>query len=287
VVFLRFQGVVQRYHKFIYRNSTNYPYISGDSFKALADFVYKKELGFEYSEKTKESFGVVFCKSEDLEQFSAELPKKFKPKILIVGNGDRDFENSNISFPLSVSTVLLQNSHISDNKYVWTLPLGVENIRLGKNGLPKFLTSPLDFSKKKNKVLFGPFGDTHLSRRKLVLEKEQNDYFIYPEEFLSTKKYAKTVQGVKWVACPRGNGTDTHRLWETLYRGSIPIVKESQWSNSLRWLDMPMLIVSELKEDQITKQTSKKKIVTARNPKTIPSLWMPFWIDFINNRLNS
>ena len=29
----------------------------------------------------------------------------------------------------------------------------------------------------------------------------------------------------KFVLCPWGNGIDTHRLWETLYSGSIPVTK--------------------------------------------------------------
>ena len=29
------------------------------------------------------------------------------------------------------------------------------------------------------------------------------------------------------MLCPRGNGLDTHRAWETLYLGRIPVVKRS------------------------------------------------------------
>ena len=28
----------------------------------------------------------------------------------------------------------------------------------------------------------------------------------------------------KFILCPLGNGVDSHRIWETLYSGSIPIV---------------------------------------------------------------
>lgn len=285
---MNLQGVVQRYHKFIYRNSTNYPFISGDCFGNLADFVYKKEFGFKAFDRSNGRFDVVFCESENLEQFLIELPKGFKPKILIVGNGDRDFKDININFPLSVSTVLLQNSEISDNKYIWTLPLGVENIRLGKNGIPKYLQSNLDFNSKKDLILFGPFGKTHLSRSELLPEKRTlNNNFLYLNSFLNTMKYAKTVQGVKWVVCPRGNGLDTHRVWETLYRGSLPIVEENNWSNSLRWLNIPFLSVSNFNEDEILRKISNKKVGNFDVPKSIQSLWMPFWENFIKNRLKS
>jgi hypothetical protein len=41
--------------------------------------------------------------------------------------------------------------------------------------------------------------------------------------------------------CPPGNGEDTHRLWETLYVGSIPIVKKS--INTLFYSDLPICYV--------------------------------------------
>ena len=45
----------------------------------------------------------------------------------------------------------------------------------------------------------------------------------------------------KFVIAPRGNGWDTHRLWEALYLGCVPIVE----SSGLDELDshLPILIV--------------------------------------------
>jgi hypothetical protein len=35
------------------------------------------------------------------------------------------------------------------------------------------------------------------------------------------------INRFKFVLCPRGRGTDTHRFWEILLMGSIPIVEKS------------------------------------------------------------
>lgn len=35
------------------------------------------------------------------------------------------------------------------------------------------------------------------------------------------------ISRFKWTVCPRGAGQDTHRLWEALYLGSIPVVLKS------------------------------------------------------------
>ena len=46
--------------------------------------------------------------------------------------------------------------------------------------------------------------------------------------------------------CPNGNGVDTHRLWETLYLKSIPIVKHS--INADFYFDLPIVFVNDWKE---------------------------------------
>jgi hypothetical protein len=54
------------------------------------------------------------------------------------------------------------------------------------------------------------------------------------------------IRNHMFVLCPRGNGVDTHRLWETLYMGSIPIVKRDVAFNDV--LDLPILFVNEWTE---------------------------------------
>lgn len=39
-------------------------------------------------------------------------------------------------------------------------------------------------------------------------------------------KYYGRVAGHRYVAAPRGNGLDTHRFWEALYLGCVPIVEK-------------------------------------------------------------
>lgn len=40
-------------------------------------------------------------------------------------------------------------------------------------------------------------------------------------------QYLRNCRTSSFVLCPEGNGVDTHRLWETLYMGGIPIVKKN------------------------------------------------------------
>ena len=50
----------------------------------------------------------------------------------------------------------------------------------------------------------------------------------------------------RFVMSPRGNGLDTHRLWEVLYYGGIPIVKTS--SLDRLYDGLPVLVVPEFRD---------------------------------------
>jgi hypothetical protein len=54
--------------------------------------------------------------------------------------------------------------------------------------------------------------------------------------FLSMLPVAENVKRLaqyKWCICPEGNGVDTHRLWEAMYLGCIPIVLKSPFIDTL------------------------------------------------------
>ena len=45
--------------------------------------------------------------------------------------------------------------------------------------------------------------------------------------------YLRKLREKPMVVCPEGNGVDTHRLWETLYMGGVPVVKNNELLNPL------------------------------------------------------
>jgi hypothetical protein len=73
-------------------------------------------------------------------------------------------------------------------------------------------------------------------------------------------RYLRDIKAHTFVACPRGNGVDTHRLWETLYMGSIPVVKREVGYRDFEGL-YPICFVDEW--DQVTEsflQQEEKRI---------------------------
>jgi hypothetical protein len=41
-------------------------------------------------------------------------------------------------------------------------------------------------------------------------------------------KYLENLRSKSLVLCPEGNGVDTHRFWETLYMGGVPVVTKNK-----------------------------------------------------------
>jgi hypothetical protein len=56
----------------------------------------------------------------------------------------------------------------------------------------------------------------------------------------------KLMRKTLFVPCPRGNGLDTHRIWEAIYLGAIPVVLNSDRFAALEgW---PILFIEDWNE---------------------------------------
>ena len=250
------------------------PYISSAYFKSLCDFKLDPFNKFSREQlRALDLAHIVFCKSHQLIQVIEMYSRYLKGKTLIAGDSDFDFTELNFKFG-SISRLFLQNSFISDGKRINTLPLGVENLSLALNGLPWNLRSS---SKEKwPQILVGPASKTHPVREKLFNQVASNSFLTVTTDMLSPRAYAKFSSNFQGVACPRGNGEDTHRLWETLYRGSCPVVKENLWSQSLLKLGIPMILVSDWSYESLAQAHSCLPLYRI-NSKSIPALWTAFW----------
>ena len=85
-------------------------------------------------------------------------------------------------------------------------------------------------------------GKTHKSRINFSTIFNKKEFVTISNERLKFKDYMEKINDHKFVLCPRGRGTDTHRFWEVLLMNSIPIV-ESSGLNTL-YNNFPCIIVN-------------------------------------------
>jgi hypothetical protein len=89
--------------------------------------------------------------------------------------------------------------------------------------------------------------NTYPQERQLVYDLFKDKDWVIKDHCIpdvsSRKKFLTNIRNSKFVLCPRGNGIDTHRLWETLYLGSIPIVKRHLALENFK--ELPILWIDE------------------------------------------
>ena len=260
--------------KLAYANKTSSPFISPDTFMRIADLSLDKNF-YPGSQQIKDA-SVIFINSGDVEKFFSEYGRIINAKVLIFGNNDVDFNYFDFPIPRSVKKIFLQNSTINDS-YFQTIPIGIESLKYVTNGVPELFSSKYVEVIKNDRILVGPFGNTHIERATLLAEAVRSFSkvdFVY--ERLQPIEYASLSSNYAVIACPRGNGLDTHRFWESLYRGSVPLVKESPWSNYWTRKGVPMIEIAdwECDLDQILGRVSRN---LEFNLDDLEILWEPFW----------
>lgn len=92
--------------------------------------------------------------------------------------------------------------------------------------------------------------------------------------------FLREIRNHSYVFCPRGNGIDTHRLWETLYMGSIPIVRRDLAHAG--WEDLPILFVDSW--DDVTDERLRTELPRFQTSTwSLEKLHVGYWIDRIRN----
>ena len=277
------QRLLIRGRQLKFQNSISSPFISGGALASICDFVINKESDLDEFVRHNRSSRIIFCRSDLAHELSRLSLTNSPRRTLIAGNSDHDFTALSQIPHDGFDSFYLQNSFISNDKNIFTLPIGIENLSIGINGLPNNLKVTKDWSSRSTKLMVGPFSPTHTEREELlkVAERETKVFEVIKGP-LSPKRFAQEMNEYKFVACPRGNGLDTHRFWEALYRGSVPIVIASKWSNSLKYLDLPLIEVSDWTEaGNAIKEFANQS--PPRLPSEIKSLWLPYWKNLFNH----
>ena len=92
------------------------------------------------------------------------------------------------------------------------------------------------------------------------------------------RTYLRDLRNHEFVLCPRGHGVDTHRLWETLYMGSIPIVQRDPVHSG--WQDLPICWIDSW--DEVTPEfLSQQKEAILNRRLNLEKLRVGYWIRFI------
>ena len=186
---------------------------------------------------------IVYAKRDHVSTLFGEL-KKRRDRIVLVTSESDDCVKAGESLPQQVATWFSTNSC---HPKVSPLPLGLGNsycnvtakadLLAEYGGRTKTSLLYVNFRPETNPdvrmPLWNSFGSSDWSRS--VTRHAGN---------VSREEYVSALASHRFVLCPRGNGIDTHRIWEALYVGTIPIVERH--SALAQFSDLPILFVDRL-----------------------------------------
>ena len=207
--------------------------------------------------------------------------------IIMTHNSDHTINESHLQFlnePKLIS-LFCQNASINHDKIV-CLPIGIAN-SMWPHGNTKLISdlSKQNSSSKEFKIMVNFRPDTYKPHRSDVLKiifDNLKSHSRLVQTNSPTVLSLKNSQSSIFTACPRGNGPDTHRLWEALYMGSIPIVDDIV--NSRYFDDLPLIYVKDW--NKIDLKFLKKEFNKIKSKRfNYNKLKLSFWKSKLNSLL--
>lgn len=186
------------------------------------------------------SFRTLFVFTHDLDAFYRKFQDSTQDKIILTHNSDNEITqlyNFQWHFCQNVCGLFPRQTPI---------PIGIENRQWFAHGDYRYFYEIKNQNIPKTKHIYFYFNiATHPSRltcfEKLKDRLEWNNPRPKPEYFKELSKH-------RFAICPRGNGLDTHRLWECFYLNTIPIVLCADF---IHLPNLPMIVLDCWEDLQI------------------------------------
>jgi hypothetical protein len=176
---------------------------------------------------------------------------------------------------------------------VYGIPIGIRNNteeeeRISTYGNVNIMLDVVNTPREiKNLVHMNFAIENYPEERQLVWDLFKDKHWVTTEpvdySVDGRKHYLQQIRNHSFVLCPRGNGVDTHRLWETLYMGSIPIVHKDIAHRG--WMDLPILFIDSWEE--VTEERLRNELVRFETTKwNMEKLRVGYWINRMQNEKN-
>ena len=265
------------------RRPSSAPFLSGDTFRTLANHTYESESSTINFAELK-SDDIIFCQSNLVMNFNEKVLNKLdKDIVLVLGNSDQNF-NLELASRLNlerVHKVYAQNLVDEIDKFV-ALPIGLENAWRLDNGKPLTFKFQRLFRFKKRFKIMWTFSPTNMNERARATEVLSRLEIAEKLPRISKFKHRVALSKYAFVASPPGNGLDCHRTWEAMYLRCIPIVKKSFMTEEFERNGLPIWVVDSYDElSQYDEQALKLKYSELAPRFNSDLLWFRYWSELI------
>lgn len=262
-------------------------FLSGYNFARQSDVIFSETILENNTHKTYivdefelDNNNIIFCKTDNIISLFEILQDEEELNNLKLITHESDYEINEKIFhlkPKCISKWYAVNVNYQHDDLI-PIPLGLANdycsITLKFNNLIK--------KGNPNKLLYVNHRiSTNSEQRKWIYDYfKNNDWCTVDEPNLSLSEYKTQLDDHEFILCPRGNGIDTHRLWESFYHGIIPVVENHIHYSCLE--NLPVIVVDSFKEiNEKFLLDQKEKIL--KKELNMDKLKVSWWINLIKN----
>lgn len=212
----------------------------------MANYVLD-ESGFRNNKEPDTNISTYFVKTDYIHEFfnSSLLPKT--TFNLITHNSDHNINHNHSKYLeyIFLNKWFAQNVNHEHSKLI-PIPIGIANEEW-PHGDTKTLQLVIDKSCKKKRLMYSNFNlSTNTKQREYCLQYIKPEYV---ENNVTFETYLQHTAESYFSICPLGNGIDSHRIWESLYLRTVPIVEETYNISYLqRSLNLPIVIIKKWNE---------------------------------------
>jgi hypothetical protein len=238
--------------------------VNGDAFRGFCDHLFwhnaapRENPNFRHGD-------VVFCKIDEVWRLFRALRRTRCRIVLVTGEGDKPVDAALWEQKPPQIWHWFGTNHFVEHPAATPVPLGLGNQggtstleweqiqRAGEGGRKGLLYA--NFRAGSNPPVRGPLLEW--------LEKPAQAWITRDPHGAGSGMagYLERLRSHHFVFCPPGNGEDTHRMWEALYCGAIPVIRQSPAMREFR--DLPLVEVGDLTQ------------LTAAGLRTILENWPP------------
>jgi hypothetical protein len=242
--------------------------ISGENFQMLCDLtvitreierfhtslpntVKRVYLDGEIDVKILNESKSIFVYTHILEDFISKVLPLIKGRfVLMTHNSDHSVNTSHL--PLLDDERLIhmfsQNTFVTHEKLT-ALPIGIANSMWAhgqKSSIEHLLRVKTPFNERVEKIYVNVNEGTNYNHRSgVVASLRSNPLSVFSPSNKPHHMYLEEMSKYKWVASPKGNGIDCHRLWECMYAGCIAICDDSVNARAFKEMGLPIILVGE------------------------------------------
>lgn len=228
----------------------------------------------------------IFCRTDYIDELFYLIKKTKKINLKLITHQTDTNISSKLEqkLPKNFSFWYAINKD-TDSQKVISIPIGLAGDFADKNlhikNFNEKKIKKFDLKSKERKIYINFQKNTNNIERGLAINTlKKSERVVISEPNLSKSKYKKDLEKFAFVLCPWGNGYDTHRIWETLYAGSIPIVKPH---NTFEYLEnLPALFINDY-EDLLNYDLDNFIDQFKIDDFNLEKLFIEYWTSFIKN----